>query len=322
MSLAAAVNLVIENDMAQKSPQFAFMEETSHSRETEVKFALQYLDAFGYFSRWLEDWKNIKWEDIKKAFGSFQDFFGLPITNRPDPKTIRTMQLPRCGHVDIVNRKSKKSTEALAIKQFVTENVAKWQDTALTYYIQSFVSGLSKDVQAANIQGAFDAWSQYTNITAEQVSAQNKADIVLSTGSGPSSNFDGPGGVLAWCYLPNGSDGQLLMRYDVQETWITNPQERGILHFNVTCHELGHGLGLDHSKIQSALMAPYYSVSVATPQQNDDIPRIQKLYGIKVTPPQPPQPPQPPIPPGQIKSVLVQFNGIGKVSINGVEQPV
>jgi len=321
MSLVQAVNLVLENDIKPKTPTFAFMEETDHSRETEVKFAMQYLDVFGYFTRWLEDWKNIKWEDIKKALGTFQSFFGLSVTNRVDARTIRAMQQPRCGHVDIFNKKQKKSAGALAIKAFVAENVTKWQNTGLTYYIEKFVSGLSQEIQAANIQGAFDAWSQYTNFTATRVTKANQASIVISTGSGPASNFDGPGGVLAWCYLPTGNDNQLLMRYDVQETWINNPQERGILHFNVTCHELGHGLGLDHSRMQSALMAPYYSTSVATPQQNDDIPRIQKLYGVRITPPLPPTPPGPP-PSGQTKRVLIEFNGIGKVSINGVEQNV
>ena len=48
---------------------------------------------------------------------------------------------------------------------------------------------------------------------------------------------------------------------------------------NVACHEFGHLLGLTHSKKPGALMAPYYNPFIATPQQDDDIVRVQKLYG-------------------------------------------
>jgi hypothetical protein len=83
------------------------------------------------------------------------------------------------------------------------------------------------------------------------------------------------------------------MRFDLAETWVSNPQERGVLLFNVACHEFGHMLGLTHSKRKAALMAPYYSPTVAVPQWDDDILRVQARYGKNTAAPLPPVTPDP-----------------------------
>jgi hypothetical protein len=98
--------------------------------------------------------------------------------------------------------------------------------------------------------------------------------------------------------MPDGSDQQLLMKFDLDETWIENANQRGILLENVACHEFGHLLGLTHSQVQGALMAPYYNAAISTPQQNDDIPRILARYGpATAQPPVGPTPTPPVIPP-------------------------
>ena len=112
-----------------------------------------------------------------------------------------------------------------------------------------------------------------------EIKDKAKADIIVTTGKGVQHQFDGRGGTLAWAYMPQGKNEKLLMRFDLDETWVADKTNRGILLSNVACHEFGHLLGLGHSKKSQALMAPYYNPFVSAPQADDDIPKIQKLYG-------------------------------------------
>lgn len=45
--------------------------------------------------------------------------------------------------------------------------------------------------------------------------------------------------------------------FDASESWSINSY-RGTNLFQVAAHEFGHSLGLSHSDVRSALMAPFY----------------------------------------------------------------
>ena len=142
-------------------------------------------------------------------------------------------------------------------------------------------SDLPKEVWDSLILDAFDSWSNVADLHFTQIDSKADANILIDIGSGPSHNFDGPQGTLAWAYLPPRQDytGQLLMKFDTEEIWSDKENVRGTLLKNVAAHEIGHILGLGHSEINTALMAPYYNKDVFEPQQNDDIIRIQNIYG-------------------------------------------
>jgi len=268
-----------------------------------------------YLSHYFQD-KNINpvlTEDlVKKHTKSFQKMVGLKQDGILDPQVIKMMEhLPRCGCPDYRT-------------QAVGGAAVKWNTTKpITYFIEKYVDGLPKDDQVQLVGMAFQNWMTVANITLVPTTSRNNANIIISTGRGQGDQFDGPGNTLAWAYLPNSPNfnGQLLMRFDLDEKWITNATDRGILYLNVATHEFGHLLGLEHSQMPSALMAPYYSVAITKPQANDDIPRIQALYGIAVgpvTPPVPPIPPvTPPVTPGKKVKIELMVNSLADVKVDG-----
>ncbi len=185
---------------------------------------------------------------------------------------------------------------------------SSWGIREVTWGVESWVTGLSQEVQIALLTQAFASWAKVCNLTFRRVDV-NKANIVIGTGRGSRSNFDGPNGTLAWAYLPSGRGftGRLQMRFDLDETWIDNPRLRGILFLNVATHEIGHTLGLSHITKSAQLMNAYYSPPIFEPQQWD-IADVVSLYGPAVaTPTTPTTPTNPNVPVSAVKAVKVQL---------------
>lgn len=199
------------------------------------------------------------------ALALFQDFAGLPVTRELDAATLDKMKQPRCGVPDIAR---------------AGVELARWRKNRLTYFVEKFVNGIPVREQQTALRAAWDDWEKSCDIELQQTQEPAQADIIISIGKGRADNFDGPSGTLAWAFLPNGSDQQLLMRFDVDEAWTI--AGGGIRYRNVAGHEFGHLLGLPHSRVPTALMAPIYSPAVVSPQANDDVSRIKALYGPPV----------------------------------------
>jgi hypothetical protein len=280
--------------------------ETSGLDKAQSEFALQYLEYY-YVNK--DVVTSLAEADISQLIINFQTKFGLPTTGRLDEQTVRAMHWPRCGCPDYETLSAQRGGRA-----------SKWGIKSLTYYISDYVSGISKSDQEDLIDLAYQQWEDHCELDITRVDSSSQANMVISTGSGRRTNFDGPGGTLAWAYLPPGNNynGQLLMRFDLSETWTVNSRDRGILFLNVACHEFGHFLGLDHSNQKQALMAPYYTPGITKPQSNDDIPRIQSLYGQK-TAPSVPEPAAPNVPnnPSGDNSVTITGVNMSQISING-----
>jgi hypothetical protein len=151
----------------------------------------------------------------------------------------------------------------------------------LTYYIDGYLRTMPNDVQDRIIQNAFDKWSAHVPIFFKRIMDKDEipnVNIMIGVGRGSAMNFDGSGGTLAWAQMPEGDNTQLRTRFDLDELFIANPKQRGVLLLNVAVHEVGHILGLGHSKKNGAIMAPSYSAMISEPQEDDDIPLVQNIY--------------------------------------------
>ena len=207
-----------------------------------------------------------------EALRRFQGFAGLPVTGDLDEATREKMNEDRCGNFDTSPHGA----------EFVT-GAGKWSTNQLTYSFQNYTTDLPQDDIRWAIDEAFSFWSAETPLRFRRVADGTGGDIIIRfvTGDhGDGSPFDGPSNVLAHAFYPSNS-GTIRgdTHFDDAEGWtVTIPTGAGFDLVTVAAHEFGHALGLKHSAVSTALMAPFYS----GPRRflsPDDILGIQSLYG-------------------------------------------
>ena len=143
-------------------------------------------------------------------------------------------------------------------------------------------TNMTPEIVKREVEKGLSEWTKYSGINFIEVDDIKRAAVKIRFG--PTAHgeknekryFDGPYGVLAHMYYPR--DGK--MHFDEAENYTASNYKPGInLHF-VTAHEMGHGLGIEHSNKPSALMAPYYIGYREQMLKADDIKAIRHLYGI------------------------------------------
>ena len=99
--------------------------------------------------------------------------------------------------------------------------------------------------------------------------AQNAPDLTMWVdNSGSADNllrFDGPGGTLAQA-------GKNFIHLDAAKLWGVRgaPTKPGaFMIFSVVLHEMGHVMGLAHSKSADDVMSPYYRPELVALTEND-----------------------------------------------------
>lgn len=151
---------------------------------------------------------------------------------------------------------------------------------ALTYYIANAPSSLSPAAVDEALRRAMSAWSSVAKIAftrADQPNLTNSIDFTF----GP---LDGPGGALAQTWLPDDYNEEPIagdVRFDTAERWEVGNAggARAYDLVRIAVHELGHSLGLDHSRAPGSVMAT--SVSAAQRFKGlgaSDVTAIRSLY--------------------------------------------
>ncbi|XP_048514142.1 matrix metalloproteinase-14 isoform X3 [Athalia rosae] len=234
----------------------------------------RYLSQFGYLPPVNPASGGIISEEtMSKAISEFQSFAGINITGNLDGETAHLMSLPRCGVKDKVGPSTDGRSKRYALQG------SRWKVKKLTYKISKYPKILDRTAVDNEVAKAFSVWSDYTDLSFSPKSGQVHIDIRFERGEhGDGDPFDGPGGTLAHAYFPvYGGDAH----FDDSEQWSIDSY-RGTNLFQVAAHEFGHSLGLSHSDIKSALMAPFYrGYDPNFMLDSDDIQGIQALYGPK-----------------------------------------
>ena len=184
------------------------------------------------------------------------------------------METPRCGVKDQVGISLRFRRRRYA------HQGSRWSMKTLTYRITKYpsFSFLTNDQIDAEIERAFKVWSDKTSLNFKRKPRGTvHIEIRFERGEhGDGDAFDGPGGTLAHAFFPIfGGDAH----FDEQEKW-TAYSIKGTNLFQTAAHEFGHSLGLSHTNVRGALMAPFYQGYNPTMElHDDDIKGIQALYG-------------------------------------------
>ncbi len=157
--------------------------------------------------------------------------------------------------------------------------VSRWPRTTLTWRMTNFLPNLNQDRQLDAARLAFSRWTVVSKLIFQRVASDS--DITISFEArehGDTFSFDGLGGNLGHAFFPSTlKAGQIHLDFD--ENWALAPGDGQTDLFTVLLHDIGHVLGLDHSLVDGAVMAPNYPGEGLSDLMADDIASIQDLYG-------------------------------------------
>lgn len=230
-------------------------------------------------------------EATRNATSQFQSFYRIypKEDGECDEQTINLLNQPRCGVCDPLPGQRSASGR---LAPFVTVG-AKWPKNSLSYKYLNSTSDLPENRQREIIKESFDRWEGVSALKFKEVQSNESSDLSIafhqgSHGDGnPFDNGGGPdGNTLAHAFFPPPAGGPWTgsLHFDEFELWKDQPGGAGIRLYNVSLHEIGHLLGLDHSQDQNAIMYAYYGED-RNDLREDDIAGIRSLYGSSQTTP-------------------------------------
>ena len=148
----------------------------------------------------------------------------------------------------------------------------------LTYCILNGTVDIEGSAEDGAIEEALLLWDEPAERLAFSEDCE-KPKITFKWATGNHNDgfpFDGENGVLAHAFYPE--DGRV--HFDDDENWTLSErknEEQPIDLTTVAAHEIGHALGLGHSEIKTALMAPFYTGSHRFLSE-DDLTGLKELF--------------------------------------------
>ncbi|KAI3464040.1 hypothetical protein Pfo_020703 [Paulownia fortunei] len=242
----------------------------------ELKKHLSYLGYLNY-NTYQDDQRreneNIFDDYLKFALKNYQKFYNLNITGVLDANTIVKMHEPRCGLPDFYNPSKSVIPFHMTSHYSFFPGHPKWRKRNLKY---AFNRNVKEEVKPS-LEHALKEWTSSTPFKFSRVSNLSQADIRISFMRGYHGDghpFGGPDAGLAHTFAP--PDGRV--HFDAAQNWSTNVERNAYDIQTVGLHELGHALGLGHSRIEKAVMYPIIYQGERKGLHEDDIKGIKTLY--------------------------------------------
>ncbi|XP_071497590.1 collagenase 3-like [Diadema antillarum] len=258
---------------------------TGADRVDTPEEAMAYLNKYQYLqTSEMKDGMPMTNDIYVQVIKYFQEFNNMTVTGELDEATYALMNMPRCGMPDMSEDREK---DMVRRKKRYSLSDQRWPRNELTWRINSRTPDLSASAVDQIMERALKVWSDVSALSFTKVTSGD-ADIIIDFVRGrhtalDPNDFDGPGNVLAHAFFPNRFSSLAGDAHFDEDEMFTENTNRGINLFQVAAHEFGHSLGLGHSQIQAALMAPYYRGYVPNFElHEDDIAGIQAHYGPNV----------------------------------------
>jgi hypothetical protein len=151
----------------------------------------------------------------------------------------------------------------------------------------AFAGGPPAALGAAGLEAvrrAFASWDAAHVVSLREAANASESEIRVLWTPGPSADpasidpFYGPGGYVAVGYYPYPQYGELAgdLHFDSSEAWTTGPSTTLDVE-TVAVHEIGHCLGIGHSRLQASAMWPAYKALQHEPTQ-EDFEELRRIY--------------------------------------------
>jgi len=212
---------------------------------------------------------------VEQGLMHLQAFYGLDPTGELDAVTAATVKIPRCTNKDLPVQ--------VAVANKAEFNLGRsWNKNSLTWRVYKGPSNdLGEERVRQTLRRAFSVWSKHADLSFTE-DLERTPDIKISFESGDHQDgdaFDAAGGTLAHAFFPGQGSISGDIHFDDDEMW-TLGSYSGVNLTQVAVHEIGHSLGLEHTRVRGAIMFPSYEgYKPNLDLAQDDIAGIQALYG-------------------------------------------
>lgn len=196
---------------------------------------------------------------------AYQAWYGLTPDNVIGPITSSLLTEDRCG-----------------VGDFAGAENAQWPRSCMGVTVAYDFSSIPADIAKAAWKLAIEMWNRACGITLEMIGRVSEAMIWATDGPLP-------GAVLAWSELARDRcDSRLEQRYDTTISYVIDFLAK------IIGHELGHALGLNHSRSRADLLfSSIGNAPFSTYPGPGDLREVLRRYGEPTKPPTPPTPDKP-----------------------------